>query len=64
MGMRILAIWGLPVGLLIAGPLIDTLGFVWTTVLYSCLGIIATVAIALKWRHAMWCQSAPANQHG
>jgi MFS family permease len=64
MGMRILAIWGLPVGLLIAGPLIDTLGFVLTTVLYSSLGIAATVAIALKWRSAMWSKSAPANQHG
>lgn len=64
MGMRILAIWGLPAGLLIAGPLIDLLGFVWTTVLYSCLGIAATVAIALKWRSALWCASAPANQHG
>jgi MFS family permease len=64
MGMRILAIWGLPAGLLIAGPLIDVLGFVWTTVLYACLGIAATVAIALKWRSALWCPSAPANQHG
>jgi MFS family permease len=64
MGMRILAIWGLPAGLLIAGPLIDVLGFVWTTALYSCLGIAATVAIALKWRNALWCRLAPANQHG
>lgn len=64
MGMRILAIWGLPAGLLIAGPLIDVLGFVWTTVLYTSLGISATVAIALKWRSALWCRSAPANQHG
>lgn len=64
MGMRILAIWGLPAGLLLSGPLIDVLGFVWTTALYACLGIAATVAIALKWRSALWCQSAPANQHG
>lgn len=64
MGLRILAIWGLPVGLLIAGPLIDILGFVATTLLYSILGLAATVAIALKWRRAMWCKSAPANQHG
>ncbi len=64
MGMRILAIWGLPVGLLIAGPLIDTLGFVWTTFLYTLIGGIATLAIALKWRNALWCRSAPANQHG
>ena len=64
MGMRILAIWGLPVGLLAAGQLIEVLGFVLTTTLYSCLGIAATVGIALKWRAAMWCKSAPANQHG
>jgi MFS family permease len=64
MGMRILAIWGLPVGLLIAGPLIDMVGFVWTTFLYTLLGASATLAIALKWRKALWCQSAPANQHG
>jgi len=64
MGMRILAIWGLPAGLLIAGPLIDTVGFVWTSVLYTSLGLVATVTIALKWRSALWCKSAPANQHG
>ena len=64
MGMRILAIWGLPAGLLIAGPLIDTIGFVWTTFLYTLMGVTATLAIALKWRKALWCKSAPANQHG
>jgi len=64
MGMRILAIWGLPAGLLIAGPLIDTIGFVWTTFLYTLMGVTATLAIALKWRKVLWCKSAPANQHG
>ena len=64
MGLRILAIWGLPVGLLIAGPMIDLLGFVATTLLYSILGLAATLAIAMKWRSAMWCKTAPANQHG
>ena len=64
MGMRILAIWGLPAGLLIAGPLIDTIGFVWTSFLYTLMGVTATLAIALKWRKALWCKSAPANQHG
>lgn len=64
MGLRILAIWGLPVGLLIAGPLIDTVGFVTTTILYSGLGLAATIGIAFKWRSSIWCKSAPANQHG
>lgn len=64
MGLRILAIWGLPVGLLVAGPLIDIVGFVATTLIYSGVGLVATVAIAYKWHGAMWKQSAPANQHG
>jgi predicted MFS family arabinose efflux permease len=64
MGLRILAIWGLPVGLLIAGPLIDSVGFVATTILYSGLGLAATIGIAFKWRSSIWCKSAPANQHG
>jgi len=64
MGMRILAIWGLPVGLLAAGPLIDVIGFVWTAAIYSGLGLLATLAIALKWRDALWSKSAPANHHG
>lgn len=64
MGIRILAIWGLPVGLLIAGPMIDAVGFVWTTVLYAGLGLAATIGIAIKWRAALWNKAAPANQHG
>lgn len=64
MGMRILAILGLPLGLLVAGPLIDVIGFVWMAAIYSCLGLVSTIAIALKWREALWCKSAPANHHG
>lgn len=64
MGLRILAIWGLPVGLLLAGPLIDIVGFVATTFIYSSLGVAATVAIAYKWHAAMWDKAAAANQHG
>lgn len=64
MGVRILAIWGLPLGLLIAGPLISSIGFVWTTVLYTTLGLVATVAVAWRWRERLWQVSAPANKHG
>lgn len=38
--------------------------FAWTTAAYSCVGIIATIAIAWKWREVLWSKSAPANQHG
>ena len=64
MGLRILAIWGLPLGLLIAGPLISSIGFVWTAVLYTTLGLVATVAVAWRWRDRLWQVSAPANRHG
>jgi predicted MFS family arabinose efflux permease len=64
MGLRVLAIWGLPLGLLISGPLISSIGFVATTVLYTTLGILATVTVAWKWRERLWQADAPANRHG
>lgn len=61
MGVRMLGIWGLPLGLLAAGPLIAHLGYVATTVLYAGLGLAATLAIGYWWRHALWHRSAAAN---
>jgi MFS family permease len=61
MGMRMLAIWGLPLGLLAAGPIIALLGYAATTLLYAGLGLAATLAIGYRWRHALWHRSAPAN---
>ncbi|HZM36888.1 MAG TPA: MFS transporter [Burkholderiales bacterium] len=61
MGVRMLAIWGLPLGLLLAGPLIAGIGYVATTVLYGGLGLAATIAIGYGWRRALWHRSAAAN---
>ena len=61
MGIRMLAIWGLPLGLLAAGPLIEGLGYSATTLLYAGLGLAATVAIGVRWRRALWHRSAAAN---
>ena len=61
MGVRMLAIWGLPLGLLAAGPLIARLGYAETTLLYAGLGLAATLAIGYRWRHALWHRSAAAN---
>jgi len=61
MGVRVLAVWGLPLGLLAAGPLIARFGFTATTVVYSGLGLAATFAIGYGWRHSLWRRSAPAN---
>ena len=61
MGMRMLAIWGLPLGLLAAGPIIARIGYANTTLLYAGIGLVATLVIALAWRHALWRREAPAN---
>src|SRR5262249_48646309 len=54
MGVRMLAIYSLPVGLLVAGGLIDLIGFKATASLHAVVGFTFTILIALKWRAALW----------
>jgi Na+/melibiose symporter-like transporter len=61
MGVRMLAVYGLPVGLLLSGPLVERTGFALTGSLYSVLGIAFTVLIAVRWRRHLWYRTAPAN---
>jgi hypothetical protein len=61
MGVRMLAIWGLPLGLMAAGPLIEHLGYAATTLLYTGVGLAATLAIGYRWRKALWLRSSAAN---
>jgi predicted MFS family arabinose efflux permease len=61
MGIRMLAIWGLPLGLVAAGPLIAYVGFAAATLLYAGVGLAATLAIGWRWRAALWDRSAAAN---
>jgi predicted MFS family arabinose efflux permease len=61
MGMRMLAIYGLPIGLLSAGALIERIGFAQTATLYCSVGIVLTLLIALHWRTALWPLHAAAN---
>jgi hypothetical protein len=61
MGVRMLAIWGLPLGLLAAGPVIALAGYAATTFLYAGLGLAATFAIGYRWRRELWHRSAAAN---
>jgi len=63
MGMRVLAVWGLPLGLLASGPLIAHFGYVACTVLYGSLGLAATLAVAYRCRDDLWNRTAPANAH-
>ncbi len=61
MGVRMMVIYGLPLGLLAAGSLIDLIGYSATGSLYAVLGLILMTAIALHWRADLWPASAAAN---
>ena len=61
MGVRMLAVYGLPIGLLIAGVLIERIGYAATASIYCVSGILATAAIGWRWRDAVWRLDAPAN---
>jgi hypothetical protein len=61
MGVRMMAIYGMPVGLLIAGVMIDLIGFSATATLYAALGLLFTVVIAVRWRAELWRADTPAN---
>ncbi len=61
MGVRMLAVYGMPLGLLMSGPLVEWTGFSTTGSLYSLLGIVFTLVIALWWRADLWDRRAPVN---
>jgi len=61
MGVRMMVIYGLPLGLLAAGSLIDLIGFAATGTLYAALGLVLILAIVLHWRADLWHVHAPAN---
>ncbi len=54
MGVRMLAIYTLPIGLLMSGPLIERIGFHATASLYACVGLLVAIVIAARWRAALW----------
>ncbi|MCK6453400.1 MAG: MFS transporter [Alphaproteobacteria bacterium] len=61
MGLRMLAVYGLPLGLLAAGPLIQAYGFAWTATLAGVVGLACTLVIGWYWRRHVWRIEAPAN---
>jgi len=62
MGVRMLAIYGLPIGLLIAGLLIPRIGFRPTASLYCLSGLASMAWIGFKWRAVIWPLDVPGNQ--
>ena len=64
MGVRMLAIYTLPLGLLAAGALIPVLGFRGLVMGYVGLGLAMVAAIALTWRSVLLPSDAGANATG
>ena len=61
MGVRMLAIYSLPLGLLAAGSLIKEFGFVATATVYAASGLLIMAMIVLHWRAELWHAHAAAN---
>ena len=62
MGIRMLMIYGVPIGLLTSGPLIGRFGYHTTATFYCAIGLAVTLLIAVRWRADLWRLEAPANK--
>jgi predicted MFS family arabinose efflux permease len=62
MGIRTLMIYGVPVGVLAAGPLIAGFGYRFTATAYCLFGLACTALIAWHWRAHIWRTDAPGNK--
>ncbi len=56
MGVRMLAVYGMPIGLLAAGAFINWFGFAATVTCYSVVGLVASALVAFRWRRQIWWQ--------
>jgi hypothetical protein len=54
MGVRTLAVYGLPLGLLAAGLLIGRIGYPLTITVSAAIGLLFTLLIGVRWRASMW----------
>ena len=57
MGVRMLAVYGLPVGLVAFGLLIDRIGYPSTITVAAAIGLICTVLIGARWRASIWARA-------
>ncbi|MCO5091314.1 MFS transporter [Bosea sp. (in: a-proteobacteria)] len=62
MGIRAQAVYGLPLGLLLSGPLIEHVGFRATATIYGLLGTVCTLMILMRWRTHLWPAGAASNR--
>jgi hypothetical protein len=49
-----LAVYGMPLGLMASGVLIDLIGFPQTITVSAVVGLVFTLLIGVKWRASLW----------
>ena len=54
MGVRTLAVYGMPVGLMASGVLIERIGYPLTITLSATIGLLFTALIGIRWRVSLW----------
>jgi len=54
MGVRMLAVYGLPLGLMPSGVLIERIGYPLTITALAVSGLVFTILIGIRWRASMW----------
>jgi len=54
MGVRTLAIYGMPLGLMASGALIERIGYRPTISTFAAVGLVFTLLIGIKWRVSLW----------
>lgn len=54
MGVRTLAVYGLPLGLMASGALIERIGYPLTITGSAAIGLLFTLLIGIKWRASIW----------
>jgi MFS family permease len=54
MGVRTLAIYGMPLGLMASGVLIERIGYPLTISVLSMVGLVFTLLIGIRWRASLW----------
>jgi MFS family permease len=54
MGVRTLAIYGMPLGLMSSGVLIERIGYPMTISILSLVGLVFTFLIGIRWRASLW----------
>jgi MFS family permease len=54
MGIRMLVVYGMPIGLMIAGPLIERYGYPITADIYVVFGLLCVTLIGWRWKRDLW----------